>query len=115
MKDPNDGLEIFTPMVKRGLSEWDVTSGELEKFYASQMTRIADLIEAAPWGDGTEGRAFKQSFLRDGGPRLMLFNGSHIVQQIVEAGPRLRETLGNSLGTDQAIAEDISRNTVRQV
>ncbi|MEV4376565.1 hypothetical protein [Streptosporangium sp. NPDC049644] len=115
MRNPDDGLDILTPTVERGMSQWDVMSGDLEKFCTPQMTRIMDLLEAAPWGGGTEGRAFQEALIRNGGPRLLLFNGAHTIQQIVEAGPRLRQTLGNSLGTDAAIAEDLARGTVRQI
>ncbi|GAA4231726.1 hypothetical protein FHR32_004132 [Streptosporangium album] len=114
MNDADDGLDIFSPTVGRGISQWNVMSGELERFYAQRMTRITELLAAAPWGGGTEGNAFRQSLMEGGGPNIMLSNGADSVRQIVDAGPRLRRTLENSLGTDVAIAQDLGRGRVLQ-
>lgn len=114
MSDAYDGPEIFSPAVERGISQWNVMSGELERFYAQRMTRITELLAAEPWGGGTEGNAFRQSLIQSGGPTIMLSNGANIVRQIADAGPRLRRTLENSLGTDVAIAQDLDRGRVLQ-
>ncbi|MEV6865898.1 hypothetical protein AB0M44_33495 [Streptosporangium subroseum] len=109
MSDAYDGLAIVEPTVGRGILQWNVMSGELEGFYAQRMARIMDLNAAAPWGGGTEGLAFQKAYMEGGGPKVLLSNGAHLVQQIVEAGPRLLRTLENSLSTDTAIAQGLDR------
>jgi hypothetical protein len=114
MKD-TDGLAIARLAVDEGVSQWNVMSGDLEQFYARLAAQITELNAASPWGGGTEGIAFHQSYIRDGGPDATLSKGADTVRQIVDVGPRLRQTFENSLGTDAAHARDLSRGTVRSI
>ena len=70
--------------------------GPWRRFCAERMARIIELNAAAPWGDGTEGLAFRQSYMQGGGPDVLLSRGlpgdGHIdlpaVSAMVEAGKK---------------------------
>ncbi|MDP9845625.1 hypothetical protein [Streptosporangium lutulentum] len=115
MNNPYDGLAISKPAVDAGVAQWNVMSGDLERFFTERAARITELNAAAPWGGDASGRAFQQSYMQGDGPDVMLSNGAHLVRQIADAGPGLRRTFENSLGTDAAIAQDLGRGAVRQI
>ncbi|MEV8633408.1 hypothetical protein AB0395_17275 [Streptosporangium sp. NPDC051023] len=112
MSGADNGLSIHDA-VYRGVSEWDTTAQDMNRSYSRLMARIVELNAAAPWGDGAEGLAFRESYMQGGGPNVLLSNGSHVVQQIIEAGPRLLRTFDNSFGTDAAHAQDLAQGTAR--
>jgi hypothetical protein len=102
--------------VERGITQWDTMAGRLDKEWPRVSAELKALNDAAPWGDGSEGRAFAAAYLQGDGPNRLVETGTELIGQIVDAGPRLRATIANSRGTDAAIEADLSRRpTVREV
>ncbi|WP_067136060.1 hypothetical protein [Microtetraspora malaysiensis] len=109
MKDPFDGAAIDRPAVTRGLSEWSTMAGDLERDLPGLVARILELNATEPWGGGSEGASFRNSYYQNGGPNALITKGRAVVKKIGEAGPRLRTTFDNTHGVDEAHAQDMAQ------
>ncbi|MFF4772108.1 hypothetical protein [Microtetraspora fusca] len=109
MNGPYDGVAINRTAVTRGLSQWSTMAGDLERAYPGLVARITELNSAEPWGDGSEGDSFRNSYYQNGGPEALIAKGKAVVKEIAEAGPRLRTTFDNTHGVDEAHAQDLAQ------
>ncbi|MEV0973856.1 hypothetical protein [Microtetraspora glauca] len=115
MTNTYDGLAINKSAVDKGLSQWSAMAGDLDKALPGLIARIVELHAAAPWGGGSEGHSFRDSYIQGGGPGALIDKGKAVVKEIVDVGPRLRTTFENSLTVEEAHTQDLARGTVREV
>ncbi|WP_067181033.1 hypothetical protein [Microtetraspora niveoalba] len=106
-----ESVIINKTAVTGGLSQWTTMAGDLERDYPGLVARITELNAAEPWGGGSEGSSFRNSYYLSGGPEALIAKGKSLVKQIVEAGPRLRTTFDTTLAVDEAHAQDLAHVT----
>lgn len=104
-----NGVLFSERVVATGISVWADMATDLKKEWDAASSEIKGHVAAAPWGRGAEGQAFLRALMRTGGPLQMVESGKRTIDEIVKAGPTLRETIGNSVATDQAEAARIKR------
>ncbi|MCC5576509.1 hypothetical protein IMZ11_12790 [Microtetraspora sp. AC03309] len=115
MTNTYDGLAINRSAVDSGLSQWATMAGDLEKALPGLIARIKELHATAPWGGGSEGRSFRDSYIQGGGPAALIDKGKAVVKEVVDMGPRLRTTFENTHAVEDAHERDLARGTVREV
>lgn len=93
-------------VVDRGISQWATMAGDLERDCLKLTAEVLRCLEAAPWGDQTEGRAFQAVHLADGGPTNMVSWCEKLVKEITDLGDGMRASVDNVLGAHTANAQD---------
>lgn len=106
------GHQIHNPTVARGMAQWDTMVSDLDQQWKEALKGVHDFLAAAPWGGGSEGSAFQESFLEGNGYQLTLERGSRIVRELTEMGKTLRDNVGNSLTTEDALTNGIGNGFV---
>ncbi|MEU8248779.1 hypothetical protein [Nonomuraea sp. NPDC048916] len=104
-----DGVYFSERAVAAGINVWNDMATNLKKEWDAAASEIEGHVAAAPWGRGAEGIRFQEALMRSGGPLQMIRSGQRVIDQIVKAGPTLRDTIGNSVATNQAEAARIKK------
>ncbi|GAA2700392.1 hypothetical protein [Nonomuraea recticatena] len=100
-------LHFNAQIVAMGIAMWDEMAASLQGSWAEAAAEIEAHIAAAPWGNGAEGVRFQEALMRNGGPPMMIRNGHHVVKQVVEVGPTMRDVISDTMAADQAEAHRI--------
>ncbi|MEU1727535.1 hypothetical protein ACNF49_06880 [Actinomadura sp. ATCC 39365] len=109
---PWDGTQIIKPVVDSGISQWTTMAEDWEKESERLVAAVVEALAAAPWGNGMEGRSFKDSHFRDDGPNRMLNQCVDLSKQLMDACGRLRASIDNTLSVDAAIEQDLKAREV---
>ncbi|MFI6739818.1 hypothetical protein ACIBI9_43430 [Nonomuraea sp. NPDC050451] len=110
-----DGTQITKTTVDRGLSEWSAMAEDLERESARLVAKVQEALDAAPWGPGAEGEAFRAAHFRNGGPTQMLSQCTQLAQEITGAGCGVRTAVDNTLKMDLDIKRDMAAGLVREI
>ncbi|MFG6197057.1 hypothetical protein [Nonomuraea sp. JJY05] len=110
-----DGTQIIKPNVDRGLSEWSAMAEDLERESAKLVAQVQEALDAAPWGPGAEGEAFRAAHFRNDGPNQMLLQCTKLAEQITAAGCGVRTAVDNTLKMDLDIKRDMAAGLVREI
>ncbi|MEV4363407.1 hypothetical protein [Nonomuraea sp. NPDC049625] len=110
-----DGTQIIKPSVDRGLSEWSTMAEDLEHESARLVSLVREALDAAPWGPGAEGEAFRAAHFRNDGPNQMLSQCTQLAKEITGAGSGVRTAVDNTLKMDLDIKRDMAAGRVREI
>ncbi|WP_431928221.1 hypothetical protein [Nonomuraea jabiensis] len=110
-----DGTQIIKPSVDRGLSEWSAMAEDLARESARLVAQVQEALDAAPWGPGAEGEAFRAAHFRNDGPNQMLSQCTRLAEEITDAGRWVRTAVDNTLKMDLDIRRDMAAGRVREI
>ncbi len=111
MRD-EEGIEIAEP-VSTGLTLFETMGGDLDTAHRPDEAELRGLLESRIWGTGMAGTAFFQAMQAGGGTERWLDDTDALVRDIRKTPAKLRRAIGNSLSTDQALAEQTARTLGR--
>ncbi|MFI7129671.1 hypothetical protein ACIBQ1_28505 [Nonomuraea sp. NPDC050153] len=110
-----DGTQIVKSTVDRGLSQWSAMAEDLERESAKLIAQVQEALDAAPWGSGAEGEAFRTAHFRNDGPNQMLSQCTQLAGEINGAGCGVRTAVDHTLKMDLDIKHDLAAGLVREI
>lgn len=107
MRD-EEGVEI-AESISTGIAQLEAMAGDLETDFRSVEAELRGLLSARVWGTGPAGTAFFQVLQIFGGPERLLDDTVELVREINKTPVKFRKSIGNSLSTNDAVAEYMAR------
>ncbi|MGW7477819.1 hypothetical protein ACWGH8_04455 [Nonomuraea muscovyensis] len=107
MRD-EEGVQI-AELVSTGIAQFHIMAGDLDTAYRPDEAELRGLLASRVWGTGPAGIAFFQALQALGGPERWLDDTDALVRDINKTPTKLRRAVGNSLSTDDAVAEYLAR------